>query len=614
MDNYNVSQQTEDWQKYTKGRTYNHQCVPDYYTTVDTNIAFASGNQWRNVVADGLPKPVFNIIKRAVTFFVAIITTNAVATNCEPLTYAEDDAGNVVDPQMQDDKHTSDIATSEIGNLFHKFGMDNRIRDALFDAAIMGDVAAHMRFDPELKPYNGAFQDIKGEIEFELVDGTNVMLGNANNPKIDTKTQPYIILSGRDTVDNLRDQAKYYKQKQSDIDSITTDKMVDGQAGDAGKIEIIGDNYGKALYIIIYKFDKKTKTIKVSKCLENVYIYKDIDTGLNNYPVAWLCWEKQKNQYHGRAVATGMIPNQIFINRMFAMVMYNLMMTAFPKAVYDSDRISGWSNEIGTAIGLSGMNPGENISNAATYLQPGNMSNQIVQVIELAISQTKESLGINDALTGSMHALNYRAVVAMQTAAQAPLGNVKANLYEWVSDISRILLDMMGTYYGKRPIVIDDGKGSKTKEDFDFSVLKNIWLNVKCDVGAANYWSEVSQVETLDNLLKQGSIDILDYLDALPDGYITDKQELIDGIKARLDAQQQAQATKANPPIVPTQPQGGPQQPPQQDNTALYEKLAQFMNTLPPDVQAKLKSMPDAQMEQILMQLMQQAQGGQQSA
>lgn len=605
MDNYSVSDQTLDWQKYTKGRTYNHQCKPDYYTTVDTNISFASGDQWRNVQANNMPTPVFNIVKRAITFFVAIITTNAVATQCEPLIYAEDDNGDVVDPQMEDDKHTSDIATSEIANLFQKFGMDNRIRDALFDAAIMGDVAAHMYFDPEAKPYNGAFTDIKGEINLELVDGTNVMLGNANNPKIDVKTQPYIIITGRDMVESLRDEAKAYKQKQSDIDAITTDKMVDGMAGDAGKIEIIGDNYGKALYIIIYKYDKTTKTIKVSKCLENVYIYKDIDTGLTNYPVAWLCWEKQKNQYHGRAVATGMIPNQIFINRMFAMVMYNLMMTSFPKAVYDSDRISGWSNEIGTAIPLSGLNPGDSISNAAAYLQPGNMSNQIVQVIELAISQTKESLGINDALTGSMHALNYRAIVAMQTAAQAPLGNVKANLYEWVSDISKILLDMMGTYYGKRPIVIDDGKGSKTKEEYDFANLKNIWLNVKCDVGAANYWSEVSQVETLDNLLKQGSIDILDYLDALPDGYITDKQELVDGIKARL-AQQQQQGQQ---PGAPGQP-GQPQQPPKQDNTQLYLQLEAFMKTLPMDVQAKLKSMPDQQMEEILMKLMQQAQQG----
>jgi len=93
MDNYSVSDQTLDWQKYTKGRTYNHQCKPDYYTTVDTNISFASGDQWRNVQANNMPTPVFNIVKRAITFFVAIITTNAVATQCEPLIYAEDDNG-----------------------------------------------------------------------------------------------------------------------------------------------------------------------------------------------------------------------------------------------------------------------------------------------------------------------------------------------------------------------------------------------------------------------------------------------------------------------------------------------------------------------------------------
>ena len=43
----------------------------NYYEVIDANIAFATGDQWRNVQADGLPKPVFNIIKRVKQFKIA---------------------------------------------------------------------------------------------------------------------------------------------------------------------------------------------------------------------------------------------------------------------------------------------------------------------------------------------------------------------------------------------------------------------------------------------------------------------------------------------------------------------------------------------------------------
>ena len=51
----------------------------NYYEVVDTNIAFASGDQWRNVQADGLPKPVFNIIKRVKQFKIASLKADNIS-------------------------------------------------------------------------------------------------------------------------------------------------------------------------------------------------------------------------------------------------------------------------------------------------------------------------------------------------------------------------------------------------------------------------------------------------------------------------------------------------------------------------------------------------------
>jgi hypothetical protein len=538
---------TKDWQLYISGKKYNNSLKPSYYDTTDANLAFFEGDQWRNLEAENMPKPVFNIIKRVGTFFVSSLTTSKTKLHFEPLLNADNGESEELSP--------SDFANAMVSNLFEKFKMDFRIKDALFDGVKTGDYCAHMYFDVNKTPYGNQYGDIKGEICLELVDGSNVFFGNANNPLVDG--QPYIIISGRDMVQNLQEEAKLYKQSNDEVESITSDKDYNEMSGDSGKIEVEADEYGKALYIIIYrkkkvkrpvldetgqpKFDEtgqpmteEVTTIMASKSVENAYIYKDIDTELTHYPIAWGNWEKQKNQYHGRALCTGLLPNQIFINRMFAMVMYHLMMTAFPKAVYNADIIPNWDNEIGSSIGVSGMDLSSPIKNVAGYLEPGNMSNQIIQTIELAMQYTKETLGISDAALGSIDPKNTSAIIAVQKSSAIPLENPKANLYEWIEDIGKVLLDMMGTYYGVRPVVIEQD-GIKQLMEYDFSTFKNTWLNVRADVGEASYWSEIASLQTLDTLLDREKIEFIDYLQRVPDEYIPQKQELISKIKQQME-------------------------------------------------------------------------------
>ena len=45
-----------------------------------------------------------------------------------------------------------------------------------------------------------------GKICAEMVDGSNVMFGNANNNEVEK--QPYIIIVGRDLAKNLQEEAK----------------------------------------------------------------------------------------------------------------------------------------------------------------------------------------------------------------------------------------------------------------------------------------------------------------------------------------------------------------------------------------------------------------------
>ena len=273
-----------------------------------------------------LAKPTFNIIKRVTSLFVASLTSSNTTISFEPLSY-------------QTDGEAAAFATAEVRNLLEKFKMDYRIRDALFDGAITGDYAAHFFWNPEARPYGGAFGEYKGEIEMELLDGINVMFGNPNCREVEK--QPYILIVGRDTVENLKKEAAYWQwitlpswgggtaqavgevcPPAGDKFDIRADSELYNFAGIGGKTEIHGDDdkTGKALYVYLYtkvwKTEqyinpktglvelRKVQTVHVTKATRHCNIFEDVDTGLSRYPIAWGNWQKQRNQYHGRALVT----------------------------------------------------------------------------------------------------------------------------------------------------------------------------------------------------------------------------------------------------------------------------------------------------------------------
>jgi hypothetical protein len=565
---------TKDWKLLEAGRAYNNRLEPNYYETVRANLDFFAGNQWRNLKDSEMPKPVFNFIKRVITFFVASLTVTKAKIHFEPEMYMapqdeeqEPLTGAEPAPPPQDrsdDLIAAYVAGKQVDVLFEKYKMEYRLKEALFDSAITGDAAAHFWWDTKKKPFGKVRPEIKGEIDFELVDGVNIIFGNPNVREVEK--QPFIGVIGRDMVSNLKAEAKRNKNT-AEADAVKADSNWNYQAGDNAKIEMEGDESGKAEYFIVYRKVEKTRkvtdqltgvetdeeycTIMASKCTETAYIFQDVDTGLERYPIAWKNWEKQKNTYRGRALCTGMLPNQIFINRMFAMVMYHLMMSAFPKAVYNADAIDVWTNVVGEAIPVTGVDLNTDLRHVAAYLQPGDMSAQIVQVIELVMQYTKEMLGATDSALGEIDPKNTSAIIAVQKSSAIPLENPKSNLYEFIEACGDICFDMMGTYYGTRPVMLEDGAIA----DYDFSQLKDAWLNMRVDVGESSYWSEIASSQTLDNLLAAGQLDIIEYLERQPDDMIPQKQELIASIKKRMaaqqaaaDAQAQAQAQQNQPP------------------------------------------------------------------
>ena len=89
---------------------------------------------------------------------------------------------------------------------------------------------------------------------------------------------------------------------------------------------------------------------------------------------------------------------------------------------------------------------------------------------------------------------------------------------------------------GKSGRMAMERRKRKVVERYDFARFKELWLKVKCDVGETTYFSEIAQTQTLDNLRREGVLDLIQYLERLPEKHIPRKQELIQELKARGEA------------------------------------------------------------------------------
>ena len=509
------------WREYEKMLAYNDSIQLD--DTVRVNENFFIGKQWEGVESNGLPTPQFNFLKRVTLFTVASITSDKLKLKCSPLPSGAGDRGL---------RRASDVINAEFEALFERNKLPWLLKEYMRNAAVDGDGATYTWWDPEADAGDGQ----RGAIVTEIVQNTRIGFGNTADRNV--QSQPYILIKRREMTASLRERAR--RLGCAEWQSIKED--TDEQLMDAYK-----DTGEKTTVILRLWKDGKTGTVWGCECARGVMIREPWDLGLKLYPVTWLCWDYVQDSYHGQAMITGLIPNQIYINRLFAMSMISLMATAYPKIVYDKTRIPRWDNGIGRAIGVNGGG----VDNVARVLGPAQISPQIAQFIELTQSLTQTNLGATSVALGEARPDNTSAIIALQRAAATPNEITRQNLYQSIEDLGSIYMDFMGCCYGLRPAEIDPvaevseemldfvgdrlprADNGKISVLFDFSSLRELPLRLKLDVGAAAYWSEVAATQTMDNLLAQGHIDVLEYLERVPDGYITDRQGLINAITAR---------------------------------------------------------------------------------
>lgn len=501
------------WEEYQKAVNYNNSIR--LYETVKQNENFFVGKQWEGVDAPDLDKPVFNILKRVCNMFISQVVSDDITASVEPFI----DNGSS-EKEMR-------ILAKEIDRVMEYSKAKSKNRDMLRNACIDGDGCFYMYFDTEAK----TGQTAQGLIDIEVIDNTNILFGNPYQREV--QGQPYLLLIQRRTVDSVRQEAKTNGVSESELSQIVADHGPGTE-----------EDYDSELVSVVIKLWKEKGSVHCIKTTQNMVVKREWDTRYTLYPVAYMSWEKVKNSYHGQGAVTGLIPNQIFINKCYAMGMDYVKKLAFPKIIYDKNRLpKGYDNRIGRAIEVEG-----NVNEAvATSFKMPDMSAQVMELVEKTMTYTKEYMGASDASLGNIKPDNAAAIVAVQKSTNAPLELQKMAFYQFVEDYIRIFLDMMRADYGLREVDgAENGDNLYEPTLFDFGELQNYTLNLNVNVGASAYWSEIMQVQTADNLFSKGIItDPVLYLECIPDSYVKNKQKIIDSLKAQI--QTQAQLPTENP-------------------------------------------------------------------
>lgn len=518
------------WKLYEAGESYNDKLK--LYDTVRDNENMFIGKQWEGVTANGLPTPVLNFIKRTVMFKVATISSDNLKVNATPL-----------GPSARNDElfEPARIVTEECDALMERNGVVRLSREFCRNAAVDGDGCLYTYWDTDVTATGKLGEEtIDGQIATEVLQNTRVLFGDQNDRRV--QKQPYIIIKKYYPVRTVKRMAE--KAGAKDYDSITADE-------DDKSMDTVKRTDDKVTVLLFLWRDPDSGEIWSYECTKNLVLSEAKSLLIRLYPLVWLNWDFVQDCYHGQAEVSGLVPNQVATNKLWAAHILANMNLGFPKVMYDRTRIKSWTNQVGVAIPCNGGD----MDNVAKILTPGAPSPQAFQLMQALIEQTERCMGVTQAALGDTRPDNTSAIIALQKASATPMELTKQQFYGCIEDLFHIYVEFMAFYYGKRSIATKtpdkvteaiefaaenhpdiEATGTVTT-DFDYGTLKDIRWALKLDVGASSYFSEIATISTIAEWVKQGLMLPSEGMERLPTDFMPKQQELIDAMKAREGAQ-----------------------------------------------------------------------------
>lgn len=431
----------------------------------------------------------------------------------------------------------------------------------------------HYYWDNSVK--GGIVKPWIGNMAGEVVDPLNVFFGNPQQRNV--QRQPWIIISSREQLDEVRRWAEADGLSKDKVQLINADKDVQVEGYDRAMVEVDGTDK----VTVLTKYWKKGGKVFFQKEASGQAVKKETGMGITIYPIVVMQWKRRKKSIHGGGDAEGIIPNQKAINNLMAMQLLSVQLTGWPKMVYNPQYINAkdLNNDPGQPI-VDTSPPGQSV---LKYLTPGPVSSLASGLVESFMDYTKQLSSAQDAATGDMSKgeLNATAIMLLQKAAGVPIESIKKRFYRAMKDVGRIWEQFWKVKYNTTRIInLKDDDGQDYSEEFNGSKYADITLDLKVDIGPASTYSEELAMASLDRLFDKEEIDLEDYLEYAPNNVIPFKDRLLKKVRA-------AKEQKA---AMEQQMQAMQQQMPQTDPAADQQaKLEQQMALKQADHQNKLE-------------------------
>lgn len=552
------------------------------YTQGRINERFYRGDQWKGVEVNSLPLVRYNVIKRIGEYKMSNITSNPITVNfsaegipntLEAQKSAQkliENGGSLPNEDVSAEMPTKEsyIPTEEgqlpfdtaaegtadendaeeisfvmtaLSDYFkicaERLKFDTLKAAAFKNAYITGTAIFYTFWNDKIK--TGLYSDergtdpILGDIDCELIDIENFYVSDPNQK--DINRMEYVIVAQRQTVEQLKREAKANGISKEDIESIKSDDTDTAYlAGDRGEDELEGEGKVTVLtkFFKVYEKDGSEK-IHAVKATEKCLIRDEYDTMLEKYPFAVFRFEDAANSFFGDSEVTYLVPNQIAINRMVSACVWNAIMLGMPITLINRDFVdTPLTNEPGQCVEVTG----ENIKNCISYVNPPSLGSEQVNVAQNLMDNTLSQSGANDAALGNLRPDNTSAIIAVREAAQQPLQTVQTRFYQFCEDIARCFAEYWIKYYGNRKIKMESDSGTWYLP-INAERYGKLLITARVDVGPASMFSELQTVTTLDNLFGAGIITQLQYLERIPKGYIPERDKLIEEIKRQQETQ-----------------------------------------------------------------------------
>lgn len=508
--------ETEIWQMYNKGLGYlrnNH-----VFRDTDLNYRMYSGNQWEGAKIEGIEQAQYNFIETIVNYKVSTINQNLWAIN-----FSSDNFESREFRKNAED--VCEMLNKKASQVWEKDQLDYKIRQVSEDSAINDEGAMYVTYDKENNsPIN------------EIIDKNNIQYGNEQSS--DIQTQPYIIISQRLPINQVKDIAKENGAPDSDLRYIVGDNDTFEQAGDEAKEE------KDDMCTLVTKMWKDKGTVWYSQATKYVDLIEDTDTELTLYPLAHFPWKEKKGWSRGEGEVRNLIPNQLELNKTLARALLSIKQSAYPQKVANTEKISNPEalDRIGGIIKTKNGATVDDVNRIFSYIQPASMSTDVKGMINDLISITRELKSSSEIATGGINPeqASGKAILAVQQASQQPLVKQLNGLKKFIEDLARIWLDMWTVYTPDGMTLEKEEYDPYTNETYvdlvkvPASLLKNLQGQVKVDITPVGAFDRYARELSLENYLKAGFFspqrvsELRYYAEALPDDSTAPKQELLE--------------------------------------------------------------------------------------